>query len=429
MFTRNLESVVRDALRRSPVVLLNGARQVGKSTLARALVADGTLDRYLTLDQLASLDAATSDPEGFVSASSGSTVIDEVQLAPTLFRALKAAVDQDRRPGRFLLTGSADLSVLPGAADALVGRLEVLTLWPLTQGECRGVREGFVDALLDPAHEWGSYGTFDRAALAQVICAGGFPEPLTRLPQDRTPWYSSYVDLVVRRDIAERTDISGIAAVPRLLSLLAARTMTLVSVAEVARSLEMPATTVRRYVALLEAAMLVRMVPAFAGDIARRVVKSPKVAVIDTGLAMALADMDESRLLNDPAQIGRLAETFVINEIQRQLGWSRTRARLMHARTAAGREVDIVIEAADGRIAGVEVKAGRTVGSGDFAGLKALREAVGERFVQGVVLHTGDTAVPFGSNLWAVPMSALWKTEASTSSSGGISDRAVGLPK
>jgi predicted AAA+ superfamily ATPase len=186
--------------------------------------------------------------------------------------------------------------------------------------------------------------------------------------------------------------------------------MTLVSLAEVARALEMPATTVRRYVALLEAAMLVRMVPAFSGDIARRVVKSPKVAVIDTGLATALADVGEARLLSDPVQLGRLAETFVINEIQRQLGWSRTRARLMHARTAAGREVDIVIEAADGRIAGVEVKAGKTVGLGDFVGLKALREAVGGRFVQGLVLHSGDTAVPFGSDLWAVPMSALWKS-------------------
>ena len=411
MFTRNLDPVVRAALRRSPVVLLNGARQVGKSTLARALVADGTVERYLTLDQLASLDAATSDPEGFVAAPVDSLVIDEVQLAPTLFRAIKAQVDRDRRPGRFLLTGSADLSVLPGAAEALVGRMEVLTLWPLTQGEYLGVREGFVDTILEGTRGWSSDDTFDRCALARAICAGGFPEPLTRLTEDRMPWHNAYVDLVVRRDIAERTDITGIAAVPRLLSLLAARTMTLVSLAEVARALEMPATTVRRYVVLLEAAMLVRMIPAFSGDLARRVVKSPKVAVIDTGLATALADMDETRVLNDPMQLGRLAETFVINEIQRQLGWSRTRARLMHARTAAGREVDIVIEAADGRIAGVEVKAGRTVGSGDFAGLKTLREAVGERFVQGVVLHTGGTAVPFGSDLWAVPMSALWKTE------------------
>jgi hypothetical protein len=410
MYTRNLESVVRAALRRSPVVLLNGARQVGKSTLARALVDDGTVDRYLTLDDFASRDAATGDPAGFVSASGGSTVIDEVQLVPALFRALKAAVDRNRRPGRFLLTGSADLSVLPGAADALVGRMEVLTLWPLTQGERLGVREGFVDTLMEETPAWRSDDAFDRSALASAICLGGFPEPLSRQPQDRLAWHQSYVDLVVRRDISERTDITGIAAVPRLLSLLAARTMTLVSLAEVARALEMPATTVRRYVALLEAAMLVRMVPAFAGDIARRVVKSPKVAVIDTGLATALADVDETRLLSDPVQMGRLAETFVINEIQRQLGWSRTRARLMHARTAAGREIDIVIEGADGRIAGVEVKAGRTVGSGDFAGLRTLRDAVGERFVQGVVLHTGDTAVPFGPDLWAVPMGALWKT-------------------
>lgn len=414
MYTRNLRPVVREALRRSPVVLLNGARQVGKSTLARSLVDAGIVERYLTLDQFAVLESAQIDPESFVAASGGSVVIDEVQLEPRLFRALKSEVDRDRRPGRFLLTGSADLSVLPGASEALVGRMEVLTLWPLTHGEILGRRDAFVDEAFTAAGHWTDGGGFDRLALAEAICAGGFPEPLTRTPEDREPWQRSYVDLVVRRDVAERTDIAGVAAVPRLLSLLAARTMTLVSMAEVARAMEMPATTVRRYVSLLEAAMLVRMVPAFTGDIARRVVRSPKIAVIDTGLATVLAGQDASGLQQDPVRFGRLTETFVINEIQRQLGWSLTRARLMHARTAGGREVDVVLEASDGRIVGVEVKAGRTVGAGDFAGLKALRTAVGDRFVQGILLHTGDNAVPFGQDLWAVPMDALWKSDAST---------------
>lgn len=414
MFTRNLKPQLEAALSRSPVVLLNGARQVGKTTLARELVSEGAFARYSTLDQLAVLDAARTDPEGFVSASADPVVIDEVQLEPRLFRAIKAEVDRDRRPGRFLLTGSADLSVMPAASDALVGRMETLTLWPLTQGELYGVRETFVDALLGPADTWrpSTGSAFDRDALAGAISVGGFPEPLLRTAADREPWYHSYTELVVRRDIAERTDIAGLAAVPRLLALLAARTMTLVSLAEVARSLEMPATTVRRYVDLLEAAMLVRMIPAYAGDLARRVVKSPKVAVIDTGLAASLTGLSTERLQADPVQFGRLAETFVINELQRQLGWSSAGARLMHARTAAGREVDVVVEARDGRIAGVEVKAGRTVSSGDFAGLKALRETAGERFTRGVVLHTGTDVVPFAADLWAVPMSALWEMTA-----------------
>lgn len=413
MFTRNLKSQLEAALTRSPVVLLNGARQVGKTTLARELVSEGAFARYSTLDQLAVLDAAQTDPEGFVSAGAGPIVIDEVRLEPRLFRAIKAEVDRDRRPGRFLLTGSADLSVMPAASDALVGRMETLTLWPLTQGEIAGVRETFIDSLLGPADAWHPAGSaFDRGALANAICTGGFPEPLLRASADREPWFHSYTELVIRRDIAERTDISGLAAVPRLLALLAARTMTLVSLAEVARSLEMPATTVRRYVDLLEAAMLVRMVPAYAGDLARRVVKSPKVAVIDTGLAASLAGLSPESVQADPVQFGRLAETFVVNELQRQLGWSSAGARLMHARTAAGREVDVVVEARDGRIAGVEVKAGRTVGSGDFAGLRALRETAGERFTRGVVLHTGTDVVPFAADLWAVPMSALWETLA-----------------
>ena len=409
MYNRNLHPVVRDALRRSPVVLLNGARQVGKSTLARALVGEGVLERYVTLDQFALLEAARSDPEGLVAAADAPIVIDEVQLEPRLFRAIKAEVDRDRRPGRFLLTGSADLSVLPEASEALVGRMEVVTLWPLTQGELLGRRDAFVDRVFEASGSWPDGGGFDRRALTQAICNGGFPEPLLRAPRDREPWHRSYVDLVVRRDIAERSNVAGLAAVPRLLAMLAARTMTLVSLAEVARSMEMPASTVRRYVALLEAAMLIRMVPAFAGDLARRVVKSPKVAVIDTGLAVALAGLDAAGLEADPVQLGRLTETFVINEVQRQLGWSATRARLMHARTAGGREVDIVLEAADGRIAGVEVKTGRTIGAGDFAGLKALKEAVPGRFVQGVILYTGDVAVRFGQGLWAVPMDALWR--------------------
>ena len=413
MYARSLEPVVRDALRRSPVVLVNGARQVGKSTLARALVAEDVISRYVTLDDLSTLDAALSDPEGFVAAFKTPVVIDEVQLAPPLFRAIKAEVDRDRRPGRFLLTGSADLSVLPSAADALVGRMEVLTLWPLTQGEILGRSEGFIDALFSAQHDWAVTEGVDRSLLASAICRGGFPEPVTRALEDREPWFRSYVDLVVRRDLSERVDVGGMASVPRLLALLAARTTTLVSLAEVARSLEMPASTVRRYVALLEAAMLVRTIPAFAGDVARRMVKSPKVALVDTGLAAAITGLDEARLLDDPTQFGRLAETFVLNEVERQAGWSVTKVRMMHMRTAAGREVDIVLETWDGRIAGIEVKVGATVGARDFAGLRSLRESVGERFVQGVVVHSGERATPFGPDLWALPASALWETPPS----------------
>lgn len=414
MFTRNLHSEVAAALSRSPVTLLTGARQVGKSTLARMFVDQGVLDRYSTLDDLSTLDAARSDPAGFVSGIDGPVVIDEVQLEPRLFRAIKAEVDRDRRPGRFLLTGSADLSVLPAASDALVGRMETLTLWPLTQGEIRGVRDGFLDRVLDPGERWSRPGDIrlDRAGLARAICAGGYPEPLLREPADREPWYRSYIELVVRRDVAERTDIAGLAALPRLLSLLASRTATLVNLAEVARALEMPATTVRRYVAILEAAMLVRMLPAFAGDLARRVVRSPKAVVIDTGLAATLAGYDEVRLQSDPIQFGRLTETFVVNELERQRGWAATRTRLMHARTAAGREVDVVIESADGRVSGVEVKTSRTVAASDFAGLKTLREAVGPRFVHGVVVHTGPEAIPFGPGLWALPIDRVWTRQA-----------------
>lgn len=389
--------------------MLNGARQVGKSTLARDLVAEGRLAGYVTLDDLAVLDAARSDPEGFVGAQPGPLVIDEVQLEPRLFRAIKASVDRDRSPGRYLLTGSADLTVLPQASDALVGRMELHTLWPLSQGEIGGRRESFIDALFGDDVRWEA-GELDRAGLAERICTGGFPEPVQRDEGDRPAWHRSYLETVVRRDVRDRVDIEHLAAMPRLVGLLAARSMTLVNLAEVARALALPTATVRRYVALLEAAMLVRLIPAFARDLAKRVVKSPKVAMVDTGLAAAVGNIDPSALLGDDSQLGRLAETFAVNEVQRQAGWSDAKVRLMHARTAAGREVDIVVEASDGRIAGVEVKAGRTVGSGDFAGLKTLRSAVGSRWVRGVVLHVGEQPVPFGEDLWAVPFDALWRS-------------------
>ncbi len=422
MFPRHIQPVVIEALRRSPVVLLNGARQVGKSTLARALVDAGIMSRYYSLDNLATLDAARRDPEGFVAASAEPTVVDEAQLEPRLFRAVKAAVDRDRRPGRFLLTGSADLMVLPQAADALVGRMEVRTLGPLSQGEMNGAPDGFLDMLLAEEASWpdggragrgANGGRFDRDTLASAICQGGFPEPVQR-PEgpDRAAWYESYVTTVIMRDIRERADVEHLSAMPRLVAMLAARAMTLLNLAEVSRSIGLPAATVRRYFALLEASMLVRLVPAFAGDLARRVVKSPKPAMVDTGLAAGVLGLDADRLAADPVQMGRLAENFAFNEVERQAGWSGVRPRLMHARTAAGREVDIVVEAPDGRVAGIEVKAARTVGSRDLAGLVALREAVGDRFVRGVVLHTGDTAVPFAPDLWAVPFDALWRTPA-----------------
>lgn len=408
MFPRYLTPTVVAALKRSPVVLLNGARQVGKSTLARGLVGDGILTSYRTLDDLATLDAARSDPEGFLGASEAPIVIDEVQLEPRLFRAVKASVDRDRRPGRFLLTGSADLMVLPDASDALVGRMEVCTLWPLTRAEIEMAPGRFVDAVFAGPRRWIEGGTLSREALAQAVCEGGFPEPIQRPPTDREAWFRSYVETVVRRDIRERADIEHLAAMPKLLALMASRTMTLVSLSEVARAAELPASTVRRYVHLLEAAMLVRLVPAFAGDLAKRVVKSPRVALVDTGLAAALSRVDADRLVDDPVQMGRLAETIAVNEIQSQIGWNDTPARVMHARTSAGREVDIVLETPDGRIVGVEVKAGRTITSGDFAGLRALKAATGKRFVQGVALHTGHGSTPFANDLWSVPFDALW---------------------
>jgi len=409
MLERHISQSILRALKDTPVVFLRGARQTGKSTLAQALVSGPWPGRYLTLDDPAVLSAAQSDPAGFASGLDGPVVIDEVQRAPGLFLAIKATVDRDRQPGRFLLTGSSDVLHLPRAAQALAGRMEIHTLWPLSQGEIEGREERFIDDAFEGRPLPTAAAAPGFHALLPRILRGGFPEMLSRRDADRRlAWFGSYVTAIMQRDVRDMAAIAGLADLPRLLALLAARMTGIMSYAEISRALSMPATTLKRYMALLEATFLVWMLPAWSGDLGRRLVKAPKLILADTGLAAGLLGTEAGRVEADPTLVGRLLEDFVVMELCKQATWSEASPRLYHLRAHTGDEVDVVMEDRSGRLVGVEVKASASVSDWDFRGLRQLASAAGRRFVRGFVLYTGRESVPFAENLGAVPVSSLW---------------------
>ncbi len=401
MYERHLASRLKAALEDTPVVLLNGARQVGKSTLARQIQGR----RYLTLDDADTLSAASLDPQGFIESLHEPVVLDEIQKIPNLFPALKLSVDRNRRPGHFLLTGSADVLLLPRVSESLAGRMEILTLWPLSQGEIDGRTEGFVDRLFSVDPLPSAQGGEPAGDLMERILRGGYPEPMGRpVGPRREDWFRAYVSALLQRDVRDLAQVERLSDLPRLLSLLAGRAASLLNISDLSRGLGIPLSTLRRHLSLLETTFLVQMLPAWSSNMGKRLVRAPKVLFNDSALLAHLLGAGAG----SPAATGALLENFVAMEVLKQTAWSLTRPQMLHFRTHAGREVDLVLEDRSGRIVGIEVKSSTTLGPGDFAGLKALEEACGERFVRGVVLYGGRESLPFGKSLQALPVSALW---------------------
>lgn len=414
MYRRLVERKLQAALADTRVVLLNGARQTGKSTLVQ-LVAEQRGGQYLTLDDPATAGLARSDPSALVRDAGHFMVIDEVQHAPQLFPAIKRVVDADGRPGRFLLTGSANVFMLPRLAESLAGRMEILPLHPLSQGELADNEANLVDALFGAAPWLTGVQTLDRVAVCERVIAGGFPEAVARTPGERRDaWFRSYVASLLQRDVRDMANIDGMTDMPRLLSLLAARSSALLNVSEVSRAAGIAHSTLRRYLALLEATFIFQPLPAWSTNIGKRFVKSPKIHLLDSGLAAHLrGDVDAATLAQSP-NLGPLLETFVVQEVRKLLGWSRQVATPYHFRTAIGQEVDLVLEAPCQRIAGIEVKASSNVSQGDFSGLRALAETAGDKFVGGVALYLGEQRLRFADKLWALPVSVLWEAAETT---------------
>lgn len=409
MYTRNITESLLEALADSPVAVLHGARQTGKSWLAHQVASSAHPAQYFTLDDPVVLTAATTDPAGFIQNIEGNAVIDEVQRAPQLFVAIKAAVDRNRQPGRFLLTGSANVLQIPRLSESLAGRMEILTLWPLSQGEVEGVKESFIDLVLgdNPLHLRNL--PVDRDDIVRRILAGGYPEALSRAAARRERWYASYITAILQRDVREiARRIERLTDLPRLLTALAGRTATLLNAAELSRSSGIPVSTVMRYLTLLETTFLIYRVPAWTANVRKRLLKTPKVIMVDTGLAGYLQGVDARRLKADPSLFGPLLETFVLTELCKQQVWSDTKPEVSHFRTAAGEEVDAVLDAR-GKLVGIEVKAAVSVSSSDFRGLRAMATATKRRFHRGILLYLGDSAVAIEPHLYAIPLPALWR--------------------
>jgi len=408
LYPRYLRPKVMEALADSPVVLIHGPRQSGKTTLAR-LVGDELGFAYLSFDDDVQRAAAQSDPLGYVADLQERVILDEVQRVPELFTSLKAAVDARRKPGRFILTGSASVLLIPRLADSLAGRMDILRLHPLAQAELAGTDAGFLSALFGAEFKTGVVGQRLGRALVDRMMAGGYPAALTRgTTRRRAAWYRNYVETLVQRDVRDLGRISALDALPRLLTLAAGQTARLLNVSDLAAPFQISRPTIREYLTLLTRIFLLEELPPWHNNRLKRLIKTPKLHLGDTGLAGALLGLEPDALWNDRALFGQLLETFVYQELRRQASWQDDTVSFSHFRDKDKVEVDLVLESGS-TLAGVEVKAGSTVTADDFKGLRKLQSASGKSFRAGVVLYDGGAVVPFGKRLYAVPISSLWE--------------------
>lgn len=406
-YPRFADSRLQEALEDSPVVLIHGPRQCGKTTLAQAA---GKIHGhpYISFDDDNQRQAAEADPVGFVQALPDKVILDEVQRVPQLFTSIKAAVDKQRQPGRFMLTGSANVLLLPSLADSLAGRMEVVRLRPLARCELAGKEPDFLQCLFQaaPGKITGQPARLGES-LADILCQGGYPAAIARRTEKRRAnWYRDYSQALIQRDIQDLANIRNLGSLPKLLTLAAGQTARLFNASELAAPFSLSRPTIREYLTLLEQIFLIEQLEPWHDNRLSRLVKTPKLQLVDTGLACALLGVNSDALWQDKALLGQLLETFVYQELRKQADWQEQELHFCHYRDKDKVEVDIIIE--QGRqLAGIEIKATATVTQRDFRGLKKLRDAAGKRFAAGVLLYDGDTLLPFGDRLYAVPVSVL----------------------
>jgi uncharacterized protein len=408
MFRRNLLGKVTESVRFSPATLINGARQTGKSTFVKAAFVDGGDFAYVNMDDLNLLRLAKGDPMTFVAQLQEHSAIDEIQRAPELLLPLKKAIDEARERRRYIMTGSASILTLPKLSESLAGRMEIHTLWPLSQGEIRGRKERFIDwAFSDEKPQKPEACTQDE--YLEAIVRGGYPDALEQMRAGRGPeWFKSYLTTILQRDIQDISRIEGLAELPNLLEIIASRAGNLINFADISRMTKINAVTLKRYYTLLKMVFLVMEVPAWGRNFEKRLVKSPKVFINDTGLLCYLRGLDVKALKRERLLLGSVMENFVVMELAKQIGWADVHCGLLHFRSVKGDEVDVVLEAADKRIMGVEVKASMDVTPLDFNGLRMLAETAGDRFHRGILLYTGNEVIQYAPNMWAVPVASIW---------------------
>jgi predicted AAA+ superfamily ATPase len=401
MYKRSLQPKLENVIAVSPVTLLTGPRQSGKTTLVKE-IAEKYNFSYVTFDDLNYLSSAKNDPIGFIAGIKKPVIIDEVQRVPEIFLAIKQDVDENRHAGRYLLTGSANPLLIPRLGDSLAGRMIILNLYSLSQGELQNKYERFIEHIFsnEPLYDL-KWDPISKDDLFRLIDIGGYPSVQNLDCEQRELWFNSYITTILYRDVQELANITGLTEFPQLLKLLATRVGNLLNVAELSRSIGIPTPTLHRYLALLETLFMTKFQPAHSGNLGKRLVKAPKINFFDTGFLSYLIDHNFNAL-------GGVLENFVFSQLVKQATWCKNRVNIFHYRSVNGIEIDIILEDAAGNVVAIEVKSAQTVTPKDFKGLEHLANELGDKFIKGIVLYTGANFTPFGKKLFALPVSALW---------------------
>jgi predicted AAA+ superfamily ATPase len=428
MYNRFLTNNLIKSLEDTPVLIVVGARQVGKSTLLKNMLSIDTvmiLDegpglsesgsvKYMTLDDLSTLSAAKADPDFFLSQYNNATlVIDEAQLSPELLRTIKKFVDSDRKNGKYILSGSADIMALPTMSESLAGRCEIFYMYPLSQTEVLNHRKNFIDLSFSENFITADNGfpadTNDFSWLARIMYTGGYPEVLGRKTDRISAWFKSYITAIIQRDVKAISNISDITALYTLLEMLARRCGNLLNVLDVSRLSSIKNTTLQRYLTLLERVFIICINRPWHKSVDARLVKTPKVYMNDSGLLCYLLGVSLNDLISKKSDFtGAILENFIFNELQKQISWSNSCPEIYHFRNINGKEVDFILELRNQKKIGIEVKASSTVTNSDFEGLREFSRITKDDFFRGIVLYNGSNLLQFGENLFAVPIMSMF---------------------
>ncbi len=413
LLRRAIENRYSETVASRRVTVVTGPRQSGKTTLVRSQLTGTGTGTFRTLDDQGVLDAALADPAGFVNFGQRPLIIDEIQRGgEPLVRAIKSAVDKDPTPGQFVLTGSSNFLTVPTISESLAGRAGFVEVWPFAQSEIEGTTGNFIDTAFDGTPTLSEHrpSGVRRHDILERVCAGGYPEVHQLPAPQRAPWFRDYVRTTIERDVVELSGIRKVPEIHQLLRLLAARTGCELVMQNVINDSALERQAVYDHRAWLETIYLVSTLPSWSRNLTRRIKKRPKVFIADPGLASWLLGKTPDALDDptDPAT-GQLVETFVYDELRRQLSWATVEASLFHWQDRDGAEVDLVIEAGDGRVVGLEVKSGQTPKREWFRWLELMRDKLGSQFVAGITLYAGDQVLPFGDRMLAAPISALWE--------------------
>lgn len=405
---RPLSRSLAEALLDTPVVAILGARQVGKSTLARQLAPDRP---FIDLDSPSVRRIAAADPEGFIESLPPVVTLDEIQRVPALMLAIKVAVDRDRRPGRFLLTGSANMMLLPQLSDSLAGRMEIIRLHPLTEAEKDRMPGRFLEVFLAGKLKPDirpSDGNSSEDLLRRMF-QGGFPEACARSPKRARAWHRQYIAAIIERDVRDVANVKDASNIGKLLEFLAYQSASLLNVANISRDLGLARATVDHHLEVLERLFLIRILPAWHKSAAKRLVKMPKLHLLDSGLAATLTGLREADWNSKRESFGKILESMVLQQVTAQAGWIDPTLRFSHYRDKDQVEVDCVINRGNS-VWGIEVKAAQSVDSSDAKGLRRLAEKAGKDFVGGILLYSGTSILPLpGTPFLAVPLSKFWE--------------------